>query len=233
MEINVKSPDTETSSETNTGKNRIYTYIFFGIMAVLGLLFGILGFIRTPVSFEDGLKNKFEKGTVVEGYAEYGTNKYLKDYSHSVSKITVGHEYYYLIMDENMTSSVLVRASKRFGNKFDENMEAKELVRIKGKVRKLRTDVRNGLTSTISQFSSGGRFVESDVYVDLLFTKLNVLSIILGIGNLIILICLLLSQKKVKVGDEMVKAHKGAAFTAILLFLLCGILLLYLVFMIL
>lgn len=233
MEINVKSSDTEVEAVKTSGKNNLITYVFLAVMAVLGLLFGILGLVKAPVSFEDGMKNKFEKGSVVEGYAEYGTNTFLIDYSHAINKITLAHEYYFLILDESRTSAVLVRAPKRFGNKFDESMEANELVRIKGKVRKLKTDVRNELTKQISKYSSSGTYVESDVYVDLLSTKLNILAIILGVGNLAILICVLLSQKKMKVGDEMVKAHKGTGFIAVLLFMLCGFILLRLVLLLL
>ena len=233
MEINVKSADTETVAESQPAKNKVITYVFLGVMAVLGLLFGILGVIKAPVSFEDSLKTKIEKGTVVEGYAEYGSNDYLMDYSHAVNKITLAHEYYFLILNENQNSAVLVRAPKKFGKKFDESMEAKELVRVKGKVRKLDPKVRDGISSTITQFSNRGRYVESELYVDLLSFRLNVLSIILGVGNLAILIFILLSQKKMKVGDEMVKAHKGAGVTAVFLFLICGLILLYLVLMLL
>lgn len=229
MEFNKKSSDADLGTESPKSRNNTLTYVFVIAMAVLGLLFGILGFIKAPGSLEKGFKEKFNKGDVVEGYAEYGVRDYLMDYSHSINGIRLVHEYYFVITSEDQRSAVLVRAPKKFGEKFDENMEANELVRIKGKVRTLRSDVRNGIGSFVTNGASSGVYVESDVYVDLLSFRINFLLTVLGAGNLILLICMIMAQKKVTIGEETVKAHKGAAVAALFLFLLCGIILLYLV----
>lgn|GEM_PF-2091502 len=229
MEINKRSEDADLGQVQQKGKNNLITYIVIGAIAVWGLLFGILGLVKSPSALEESFSNKFEKNTVVEGYAEYGTNDYFLDYAHSINGITVAHEYYYIIMSEDMSSAVAVRAPKKFGKKFDENLEAKELVKIKGKVRTMKNDVRGALGSVISDAASKGIFVEQDNYVDLLSRRLNIFQIIIGAGNILILILLALSRKRTVIDGEVMPKSKGAAFAAIMTFFVCGILLLYVV----
>ncbi|MBR2283700.1 MAG: hypothetical protein IJ874_04675 [Ruminococcus sp.] len=233
MEINYDEKKLNEGGNTDVetpapAGNKAVSYIFLIAMAVWGILFGILGLVRQPQSIDDSFKNSFEKYTVVEGYAEYGSNSYFIEYTHSINFIPAAKEYYYLIFSDDMNSAVSVRAPKSFGKKFDENFEANELVRIKGKVRKLPTKVAPSVKQLMNEFAASGIFVESENYVDLLSTRLYVIQIIIGAGNIIALLFLLSYGKYRKNKGKMITAAgKGSGAAAAFTIIICTVLFLY------
>ncbi len=171
--------------------------IVLAILAALGLFMGISGFFKAEMSLDDALATGPKSGKCVSGVPAYGANHPNFEYSHKLSFIPLINEYYYLVMSEDMQSGVLVRADKDFGKNFSsEDYSNITGIRIKGNVKSTSKKVRETFTGI------DYRAVHSSYYIDLLSTKMSIYWLIIGIYNVIALVCVIIHLKKNGVGSS-------------------------------
>ena len=116
--------------------------IVFGIIFAISLFFGISGLMGDSRSLDQAFEIGLDKDTVVSGVPSYGAPQPNLDYEHGINSVTIGHEYYYMILDESQDNVLLVRADKDFGKNFDsESFENVKGASVKGKVRTASNDV--------------------------------------------------------------------------------------------
>lgn len=167
------------------------------ILAALGLFMGISGFFKAEMSLGDALATGPKSGKCVSGVPAYGAAHPNFEYSHKLSFIPLINEYYYLVMSEDMQSGVLVRADKDFGKNFSsEDYSNITGIRIKGNVKSTSKKVRETFTGI------DYRAVHSSYYIDLLSTRMSIYWLIIGIYNVIALVCVVINLIKNGVGSS-------------------------------
>ncbi|MCR4796593.1 MAG: hypothetical protein K5898_15750 [Ruminococcus sp.] len=187
------SPSFEGSSKK---PSPIIAIIFFVLLAALGLFMGISGFFKENISLDDAFNN-METGKCVSGVPDYGANHPNFEYTHKIGFIPLLNEYYYLILSDDMQKGLLVRADKDFGDNFDSS----DYTNISG------TEIKGNVKSTsrkVQENFSGMdyRMVNNTCYIDLLSTKMNIRWLIIGIYNVLALVCAAVNIKKNGVGGS-------------------------------
>lgn len=132
-----------SSSYETRQASPVTAFIVFAIIVILSLYFGISGLIGGgEVSLDSAFESGMDKGSIVSGVPPYGAPQANLDYEHGINSITIGHEYYYMILSEDQQTILLVRADKHFGENFDsESYKNINGTSIKGKVRMTSNDV--------------------------------------------------------------------------------------------
>lgn len=167
------------------------------LLAALGLFMGISGFFKSEMSLDDALKTGPKPGKYVSGVPAYGANHPNFEYSHKLSVIPLINENYYLVMSEDMDKGVLVRADEDFGKNFSsEDYSNITGIKIKGNVKSTSSKVQNNFSGI------DYRSVHNSYYIDLLSTKMNIYWLIIGVYNLIALVCVAVNLKKNGVGGS-------------------------------
>lgn len=173
----------------------VVAIIFLALLAALGLFMGISGFFKTEMSLDDALTTGPQPGKYVSGVPAYGANHANFEYSHKLSFIPLINENYYLVMSEDMQKGVLVRAGKDFGENFSsEDYSNITGIKIKGNVKSASRKVQD----TFSGMDY--RAVHSSYYIDLLSTRMSIYWLIIGIYNVIVLVCIVINLIKNGVG---------------------------------
>lgn len=165
-----------------------------GVLMFLGyglwsLGIGIYGLFMAPKMELNEIANGIEKYAIYEGNPAYVTECY-GGMKHSINLIPVGTEYFYLVWSEDGTTAISVRAGKHWAEgKVGDDIVAGS-VHIRGQARKMDYEVKNRLMEVMSYANEGGAnfSLQSDYYLDLTCTRMNVFHIIVGLG-IIVLIC--------------------------------------------
>lgn len=166
------------------------------LIAAFGLFMGISGFFKTEMSLDDALTAGPKPGKYVSGVPAYGANHPNFEYSHKISVLPLINENYYLVLSDDMQHGVLVRADEEFGKNFSsEDYSNITGIKIKGNVKSTSTKVQNNFSGM------DYRSVHSSYYIDLLSTKMNIYWLIIGIYNVIALVCVIIHFKKNGVGS--------------------------------
>lgn len=61
---------------------------------------------------------------------------------HSLNFIPAGNEHFYLVLSENYSKAVIVRANRSWGDQFDDDGDSDKSVIIRGKLKKISKEVR-------------------------------------------------------------------------------------------
>ena len=162
----------------------ILLVVFIGI-TVHSLKVGISLFTAEHISLDDFLDGDYSVGDVVDGIPEYGTcNSY--DVVHRVNFIPLMKEHYYLVMNENSQKAVFVRAGKKFSENFDADDHSNiKNVSIEGALKKFDGSIETDLSVQLSDARSE---IHLDCFIDTYSTRISIMSLILGIGNILLAI---------------------------------------------
>lgn len=203
----------------------IIAIIFFVLLAALGLFKGISGFFNESISLEEAFQNGLSSGKSVSGEPAYGANHPNFEYRHKLCGLPLLDEYYYIILSDDKQSGLLVRADKDFGENFDsENYNNISGTEIKGNVKSTSRKVQENFSGM------DYRMVNNTYYIDLLSNKMNIRWLIIGIYNVIALVCAAVNIKKNGVGGSPSTAL-GKVIAAVMIIgaLVCTYLLLYMI----
>jgi hypothetical protein len=174
----------------------VIAIIFLVLLAALGLFMGISGFFKEKISLDDAFNN-METGKSVSGVPAYGASHPNFEYKHKFSVFPLMTEYYYIILSDDMKNGLLVRADKDFGDNFDVSDHVNSGgIKIKGNVKSTSRKVEENFSGL------DYRMVNNDCYIDLLSTKMNIRWLIIGIYNVIALVCVAVNLKKNGVGGS-------------------------------
>ena len=228
-------PDINSSPNQGVykGGNTAFTYLIILAVAALMLFLGISGLLKKPIDLDDGFKNGFDSHKCYSGVPPCGSDEEYVDLSSSINGITVLHEHYYMIMSEDKTSIITVRAGKNFEKNFNSDFENIDEIEIKGVVKGLPHKVENALNDAVISGMRSGVTIEGKYFIDLLSTRINIVQIAIGAANIIIAICLAISssikRKAFDYGSK--KAATIPGLIAGVLFIACGVGLIYLMLM--
>ena len=161
------------------------------LLAALGFFMGISGMMKKSQSLDDALTNGFEHGSRVSGVPSYGANHPNFEYTHKLGFIPLINEYYYIILSDDMQHGVLVRADKDFGKNFDsESYSNISGIEIKGNVKSTSKKVQENFSGI------DYRNIRSTEYIDLLYNKMNIIWLIIGIYNALAVVRLIIHFAK-------------------------------------
>ena len=196
---------------------------FYVVTAVLDLI----GSFKIKDLGSNFNKSDFKKGDYVSVEAHYGSDLILT-MKHSVNFIPTGKEYYYLILNDSTDTAIYVRANKKFGDQFTDGINY-DGVKLSGKVRYMKSKVRNELRSQISELKSSGMevpIITSDVlYIDAV-TKTQAILRLLGTFCFIIGVVgvIVFAGKKVATpAGEVAPAGPKIAGSVLILVMIAGL----------
>jgi hypothetical protein len=168
-------------------------FIFVLIMISVGIYCiatGVWGISESgKKSLNHVFTQSFKKGNLFEGCVAAASPAIL-EIDHKINYlIPSGKEYYYLILSEDYSKAITVRADKNFGKSFDSNWMSKDKVVIKGRIKVLPYQVRDRLNEIKNNFaeSDQGFNIIGDYYIDTIGSNLYKLRILLGICILLML----------------------------------------------
>lgn len=168
----------------------IIAVLLFGGCALWSLGFGIYGLFMAEHKELSEAGNGLKELAIYEGDVSEATKCYCV-MEHTISGlIPYAHEYYYLICLEDEQRIISVRAGKHWAESFTGENSGVVSIPVKGQARSLDYEVENRLKEVLEYTGETppGYQLETDFYIDLISTRLNVLKIIVGIGGLIILV---------------------------------------------
>lgn len=212
------------------GGNTAVTYLFFIILAGIMLFFGLTGLLKEKQPLDNGFEKGFDSRTFYSGEPACGVDGEFLDYSHSINGITVLHEHYFVITNEDMDKAILVRAGKDFYKNFNEDYENIGNVEVNGLVKGLKTKVENELSSMVMEGQRSGIKIESQYFIDTLSTRINIIQVVIGAANIIIAICLAISsmQKRNAFDNGIRKAATIPGTVSVILMIACCVGFIYL-----
>lgn len=160
--------------------------IFIGI-AVWCLVSGAKALFFAPVhSMEDAFTDLVE-GDVYEGTITCISPE-VGELKHTINFIPAGTEHFYLMVSEDGTSVVPIRASKKWDTLYASTDWLEVSLQERGIVREMDYKVKSELMSDIAAaFTTEGIKVEQSYYLDLNANKMGTLQIVAGIA---ILLCI-------------------------------------------
>ncbi len=160
--------------------------IFIGI-AVWCLVSGAKALFFAPVhSMEDAFTDLVE-GDVYEGTITCISPE-VGELKHTINFIPAGTEHFYLMVSEDGTSVVPIRASKKWDTLYASTDWLEVSLQERGIVREMDYKVKSELMSDIAAaFTAEGIKVEQSYYLDLNANKMGTLQIVAGIA---ILLCI-------------------------------------------
>ena len=160
--------------------------IFIGI-AVWCLVSGVKALFFAPVhSMEDAFTDLVE-GDVYEGTITCISPE-VGELKHTINFIPAGTEHFYLMVSEDGTSVVPIRASKKWDTLYASTDWLEVSLQERGIVREMDYKVKSELMSDIAAaFTAEGIKVEQSYYLDLNANKMGTLQIVAGIA---ILLCI-------------------------------------------
>lgn len=160
--------------------------IFIGI-AVWCLVSGAKALFFAPVhSMEDAFMDLVE-GDVYEGTITCISPE-VGELKHTINFIPAGTEHFYLMVSEDGTSVVPIRASKKWDTLYASTDWLEVSLQERGIVREMDYKVKSELMSDIAAaFTAEGIKVEQSYYLDLNANKMGTLQIVAGIA---ILLCI-------------------------------------------
>ena len=191
-----KEEKKELKREKAEKRNQVIAYVFavllFGGYALWSLGFGIYGlFMAEHLELS-------ELGSDVSIYAFYEGDlgaisdlsdgdrvQFGCDLEHTISGLPYAHEYFYIIMMDDLHKAVPVRAGKHWGEQLGGSAGVSSIP-IKGQIRKMGSyEVEKFLKNIVENNSNffAGYQVETDYYIDLTGTKMNILHIVVGISQ--------------------------------------------------
>lgn len=174
----------------------IFVVLMFAGYGIWSVGFGIYGlFIAGHKGLSD-LANGVETYAVYEGdlgdVSDLSNGDRVQFYcnlKHTICLIPYAHEYFYFIMLDDMHKVISVRAGKHWGEILGEDSSLSSIP-IKGQIRRMDSYKVENLLKEIVE-SSGDFFagyeIETDYYIDMTGTKMNVLHMIAGLGILMVL----------------------------------------------
>lgn len=181
----------EKEPEQKSLKDRLL--IALGLIIFVGiagwcLVSGAKALLFAPVhsmneAFMDLVEGDVYEGTITCISPEIG------ELQHTINFIPAGTEHFYLMVSEDGTSVVPIRASKKWDNLYTSSDWVEVSLQERGIVRKMDYKVRSELMSDIvTAFTAEGIKVEQNYYLDLNANKMGILQIIAGIA---ILLCII------------------------------------------
>ena len=214
------------NSKLLTALGLILLVAFIGFYVVTAVL-DLIGSFKIKDLGSDFNKSDFKKGDYVSAEAHYGSSLILT-MKHSVNFIPTGKEYYYLILNDSTDTAIYVRANKKFGDQFTDGINY-DGVKLSGKVRYMKSKVRNELSSQISELKSAGMgvpIITSDVlYIDAvtktqaILRLVGILFFVFGVVGIIVI-----SGKKVATpAGEVASATPKIAGALTLLLMIAGL----------
>lgn len=176
--------ETTKSINTDPKKSLRLCVIVFGLIAAFCLIIGITGLTKSPQPLENFFDGTAVNGDFVEGVPGYGYHESY-DVKHTLNYIIpLLEEHYYMIFSEDGDAVGFVRAGKNFGNNFNfTSFENYKNAEVRGAVRKFDSDISHDLAQ---QFDGELSARETGYYVDTYSNMLNIMCIILGVLNIII-----------------------------------------------
>lgn len=196
--------------------------IIMALLAALGLFKGISGFFNESISLEEAFQNGISSGKSVSGEPAYGANHPNFEYSHRICGLPLLKEYYYIILSDDMQHGLLVRADKDFGENFDsESYKNISGIEIKGNVKSTSKKVQENFSGI------DYRSITSADYIDLLYNKMNIIWLIIGIYNALAVVLLIIHFAKNHGSAPETAVGKSIAGVMIVGALVCTYLLVY------
>lgn len=196
-----KEEKKELKRKKEEKRGQMLAYIFgillFGGYALWSLGVGIYGLFMAEHKPLSELSADEKVYAVYEGDLGEGTDlskdrkaEFYCNYEHSISGlIPIGHEYYYFIVLDDQKKVISVRANKRWRENLKEYISAGS-VPIDGQLRKMAYyDVEKLFRNVVEDNSEwfAGYEIDTEYYLDLTHTSINVLHVIGGIGFLLVL----------------------------------------------
>ncbi|MBQ9899353.1 MAG: hypothetical protein IJM44_07895 [Ruminococcus sp.] len=174
----------EANLNQDPKKSRNIFILVFGLIAVICLYSGISGLLKSPQPMSNFFDGTAEAGDFVEGTPTYGFT-YSYDVKHTLNYIIpLLEEHYYMIFSEDDEGIGFVRAGKDFGNNFNfttyENYKNAE---VRGAVRKFDSSISHDLAE---QFNGELTTRETTYYIDTYANLLNIICVIIGVLNLVL-----------------------------------------------
>ena len=197
------------------------------------LFSGISGILKERIDLSVGFEEGFEKGDYYSGVPDCGVDHEYLDLSHSINGITVAHEYFFLVTNEDMTSAISVRAGKDFAENFNEEFKNTGKVKITGRVRKLPHQASDTLSPMVIDGLRSNVTIEGDYYIDTKSGILNIVKIAVGALNIAIAILIAISSSKKRKAFENGerKLATSAGSIAVLLMIVAAVGIIYLMIM--
>jgi len=167
--------------------------MFLFVLIVIGagiycIASGVWGIIENDKqSLNQVFTQSFEKGNLFEGSVEVASPAFL-EIDHKIDNlIPVGNEYYYLILSDDYSTAIAIRAYKNFGESFDSVWKSTEKVIIKGRIKELPDQAKTRLNEVKDTFSKNGLefHIIQQYYIDTIGSNLYKLRIVLGISILL------------------------------------------------
>lgn len=186
--------------------------MFIFVMIVIGvgiycIASGVWGVTENrKQSLNQVFTQSFDKGDLFEGSVE-AASPTIMEIDHSINYlIPVGKEYYYLILSDDYSTAITIRADKNFGKSFDSNLKSTENVIIKGRIKKLPYQVRSRLNEVKDTFAESGLelHIIEKYYIDTIGGNLYKIRITVGICILLVVILCYSSIKRNELANQTV-----------------------------
>ena len=191
MDLRNFSDGTPTFEGGRKKASPVPAIIIMVLLAALGLYMGISGMTKKSMSLDDAFSNGSVYGSRVSGVPSYGASHPNFEYTHKFGFIPLIDEYYYIIMSDDMQHGVLVRADKDFGKNFDsETYKNISGIEIKGNVKSTSKKVQENFSGV------DYRSIRSADYIDLLYNKMNIIWLIIGVYNALAVVLLIIHFAK-------------------------------------
>lgn len=204
--------------------NPLVGILFLIFIIIFALFMGISGLKTESQSLDDAFSNGLKNGTCVSGVPYMGSSNCNFEYTHKLKFIPFMHEYYFLILSEDMDTALLVRADKDFGENFDATTKRNiSGTAIKGSVRTPSSKVRKYFTAMKEPM------INSAYCIDLLSSEMNTRWFIIAGFNLFMMLYYIIFNKKKQNGKSLGVVGKVlggaviAGFCVCSYFLLCFI----------
>lgn len=204
--------------------NPLAGLLFLIFITVFSLFMGISGLKAEPQTLDDAFSNGLKSGTCVSGVPYMGSSNCNFEYTHKLKFIPFMHEYYFLILSEDMDTALLVRADKDFGENFDKTTKRNiSSMTIKGNVRTPTAKVRRYFTAMKEPM------INSAYCIDTLSSGMNARWFIIAVFNLFMMVYYIIFNKKKQNGKSLGVVGKVlggivlAGFCVCSYFLLCFI----------
>lgn len=188
-------------------KGLLIVAILFAVVSLWSIVTGVMGLAgRNKADAETFFEKGYQKGDFFDGEITYCSDCVLC-MKHTINFIPAAYEYYYVIMSDDLSKAVMVRADKHYGENFVDG-EAVTPVKAKGRVKSTEYETRRELESVQNDLAAMGVYLSVDTYLDLLSTKYYALRIVSGVSFIAIMagFALLLKSKN---GSRFVSSENG------------------------
>lgn len=199
--------------------------IIIGLIMIVGLagwclMSGVNAmFLATEHPMEEAFSG-LVKGDVYEGMISCVTPE-VGELKHTINFIPAGTEHFYMMVSEDASKVILVRASSKWHDLIADGALVEVALQERGIVREMDYKVKHELVSNIiSSLSAQGIEVEQNLYLDLNANKMGILQLFAGIS---IIVCALYFAIIARKGNGNGNELKTSAPVGILMLVTGGV----------